>query len=240
MSTPTVDTTAAAKDAWALFWRIFSADKPRRMATLNELGLAPMQSMALMQLRPGEPMTMSAMAHALQCDNSNVTGIADRLEAMGLIERRAAEHDRRVKTLVITELGTRVRGQVELRMSVPPPPLASLSDEDATALRDILQRALDERERALARSDVLRRRADQPRLALLLEDKGRPAGGPSAGEQAREQWARDVGVVEHERWPELDVGGKDPVGLARLELGQRSLLERFGDLVALRADLLRG
>jgi MarR family transcriptional regulator, organic hydroperoxide resistance regulator len=143
MSTPTVGTTAAAKDAWALFWRIFSADKPRRMATLSELGLAPMQSMALMQLRPGEPMTMSAMAHALQCDNSNVTGIADRLEAMGLIERRAAEHDRRVKTLVITELGKQVRDQVERRMSVPPPPLAGLSEDDAIALRDILQRALD-------------------------------------------------------------------------------------------------
>jgi DNA-binding MarR family transcriptional regulator len=142
MSTSTVPGTAA-RDAWALFWRIFSADKPRRMATLNELGLAPMQSMALMQLRPDEPMTMSAMAHALQCDNSNVTGIADRLEAMGLIERRAAEHDRRVKTLVINEMGTQVRGQVERRMSVPPPPLASLSDEDAAALRDILQRALD-------------------------------------------------------------------------------------------------
>jgi MarR family transcriptional regulator, organic hydroperoxide resistance regulator len=142
MSTSTVPGTAA-KEAWGLFWRIFSADKPRRMATLNELGLAPMQSMALMQLRPGEPMTMSAMAHALQCDNSNVTGIADRLEAMGLVERRAAEHDRRVKTLVITELGTTVRGQVETRMSVPPPPLAGLSEDDATALRDILQRALD-------------------------------------------------------------------------------------------------
>jgi MarR family transcriptional regulator, organic hydroperoxide resistance regulator len=144
MSTSTVPSTAA-REAWGLFWRIFSADKPRRMATLNELGLAPMQSMALMQLRPDEPMTMSAMAHALQCDNSNVTGIADRLEAMGLVERRAAEHDRRVKTLVITELGTTVRGQVEKRMSVPPPPLANLSEADATALRDILGRALEGR-----------------------------------------------------------------------------------------------
>jgi MarR family transcriptional regulator, organic hydroperoxide resistance regulator len=142
MSTTAAPGTAA-REAWGMFWCIFSGDKPRRMATLNELGLAPMQSMALMQLRPGEPMTMSAMAHALQCDNSNVTGIADRLEAMGLIERRAAEHDRRVKTLVITDLGTQVRGQVEARMSVPPPPLAGLSEEDAAALRDILQRALD-------------------------------------------------------------------------------------------------
>jgi DNA-binding MarR family transcriptional regulator len=142
MSTSTVSSTAA-KEAWALFWRIFTADKARRMATLNELGLAPMQSMALMQLRPGEPITMSAMAHALQCDNSNVTGIVDRLEAQGLVERRPAEHDRRVKTLVITEKGTKVRDTVEQRMSIPPPPLAGLSDGDAAALRDILQRALD-------------------------------------------------------------------------------------------------
>jgi MarR family transcriptional regulator, organic hydroperoxide resistance regulator len=143
MSTSAVVSTEA-REAWVLFWRIFSADKPRRMATLNELGLAPMQSMALMQLRPGEPMTMSAMAHALQCDNSNVTGIVDRLEAAGLVERRPAEHDRRVKTLVITDDGSRVRAEVERRMSVPPPPLAGLSDADAAALRDILQRALDD------------------------------------------------------------------------------------------------
>src|SRR5215207_6117936 len=104
MSTPTVSSTAA-REAWAMFWRIFTADKPRRMSTLNELGLAPMQSMALMQLRPGEPMTMSAMAHALMCDNSNVTGIVDRLEAQGLVERRPAEHDCRVNETATTEKG---------------------------------------------------------------------------------------------------------------------------------------
>jgi DNA-binding MarR family transcriptional regulator len=142
MSTSTVSSTAA-KEAWALFWRIFTADKPRRMATLNDLGLAPMQSMALMQLRPGEPMPMSALASALMCDNSNVTGIVDRLEAQGLVERRPSEHDRRVKTLVVTPKGIDLRGQVERRMSVPPPPLANLSDEDAATLRDILQRSLD-------------------------------------------------------------------------------------------------
>ena len=142
MSTSTVPSTAA-KEAWALFWRIFTADKPRRMATLNQLGLAPMQSMALMQLRPGEPMPMSALATALMCDNSNVTGIVDRLEALGLVERHPAPHDRRVKTLVVTPKGVELRGEVERRMSVPPPPLADLSDEDAAALLDILTRALD-------------------------------------------------------------------------------------------------
>jgi DNA-binding MarR family transcriptional regulator len=142
MSTSTAS-SAAAREAWSLFWRIFSADKPRRMSTLQELGLAPMQSMALTSLEPDEPMPMSALAQALMCDNSNVTGIVDRLEALGLVERRPAEHDRRVKTVALTERGKTVRGVVQLRMSEPPPPLARLSEEDAVALRGILQRALD-------------------------------------------------------------------------------------------------
>ena len=53
---------------------------------------------------------MSALAAALQCDNSNVTGIVDRLEAQGLVERRPAAHDRRVKTLVVTTEGVELRG----------------------------------------------------------------------------------------------------------------------------------
>jgi DNA-binding MarR family transcriptional regulator len=142
MSTSTVPTTAAS-EAWGLFWRIFSADKPRRMLTLNEIGLAPMQAMALTSLEPDEPMPMSALAGLLMCDNSNVTGIVDRLEALGLVERRPAERDRRVKAVGLTERGRALRGVVQLRMSEPPPPLAGLSDEDAAALRDILTRALE-------------------------------------------------------------------------------------------------
>src|SRR3954471_391218 len=76
--------TSAAQEAWGLFWRIFSADKPRRMAVMTELGLSFQQSMALMRLEPDEPLPMSALAASLQCDNSNVTGIVDRMEAHGL------------------------------------------------------------------------------------------------------------------------------------------------------------
>jgi DNA-binding MarR family transcriptional regulator len=135
--------TTAARDAWGLFWRIFVADKPRRMAVMTELGLSFQQSMALMQLDPDSPLPMSALAHALGCDNSNVTGIVDRLEAAGLAARRPDERDRRVKTVVLTEHGRGVRAEVQRRAGQPPPELARLSDEDASALRDLLQKALD-------------------------------------------------------------------------------------------------
>ena len=132
-----------AEEAWALFWRIFSADKSRRMAVMSELGLSFQQSMALSRLEPDEPVPMSALATALQCDNSNVTGIVDRMEAAGLVERRSFEGDRRVKAVALTPLGESVREQVRRRAGSPPPAIASLSEEDAELLRDVLQRAVD-------------------------------------------------------------------------------------------------
>ena len=106
-----------------------------------ELGLAPMQAFALRNLDPETPMAMSVLAGILHCDNSNITGIADRLEAAGLIERRASASDRRIKTLALTARGIEVRDAVVAVMSVPPPSIASLSEADARTLRDVLRRA---------------------------------------------------------------------------------------------------
>ena len=131
-----------AEEAWTLFWRIFSADKPRRMAVFSELGLSFQQAMALGHLEADEPLPMSALAGALQCDNSNVTGIVDRLEAAGLAERRPAERDRRVKTVALTPHGEAVRDEVRRRAGTPPPEIAALSEEDAAVLRDVLRRAV--------------------------------------------------------------------------------------------------
>src|SRR4051812_42983319 len=113
------------------------------MAVMSELGLSFQQSMALMRLDPDEPLPMSALASALQCDNSNVTGIVDRMEASGLVERRPFEGDRRVKAVALTPLGELVRGQVQSRAGTPPPGIAALSEADTAKLREILQRAVD-------------------------------------------------------------------------------------------------
>jgi DNA-binding MarR family transcriptional regulator len=135
--------TTAAREAWGLFWQIFMRDKRRRWAILSELGISPQQSMAIGALKPGEPMRMSALAEALHCDNSNITGIVDRLEAAGLAERRPDARDRRVKAVVLTEKGEWMQIELHRRAGEPPDTISSLSDADAIALRDILSRALD-------------------------------------------------------------------------------------------------
>jgi DNA-binding MarR family transcriptional regulator len=131
-----------AGEAWSLMGRIFMENRRSWGQRFAELGLAPMQAFALRNLDPDTPMAMSALADVLHCDNSNITGIADRLEAAGLVERRTGERDRRVKTLALTEKGAEVRQAVIDVMSEPPPPIAGLSKEDARTLRDVLRRAV--------------------------------------------------------------------------------------------------
>ena len=131
---------STAAEAWILMHRIHWAEKPRFMAIGQEFDLAPQQGMALRALH--EPRPMGELAKFLACDNSNVTGIVDRLEERGLVTRQPAEHDRRVKLIVLTEEGHRVRREIERRITEPPRAIAALSPADQVALRDILRRAL--------------------------------------------------------------------------------------------------
>ena len=98
-----------AHEAQRFFFEIGMAQRTRVGAELGRLGLSFAQAHALRMLEPDEPLPMSALAERLFCDNSNVTGIVDRLEARGLVERRSAEGDRRVKALTITPAGLELR-----------------------------------------------------------------------------------------------------------------------------------
>jgi DNA-binding MarR family transcriptional regulator len=136
-------TSSPAAEAWALMQRLFGPQRKRFMALAAEHELSPPQLGALKALHPGRPLAMSELAGILGCDNSNVTGIVDRLEYRGLVERRPAEHDRRVKLLALTSAGQELRDDLGDRLHAPPEQLARLSVADQRALRDILARALD-------------------------------------------------------------------------------------------------
>jgi DNA-binding MarR family transcriptional regulator len=133
--------TDPGSEAWSLMHWMMVTHKQRLAAMAQEFELAPQQMIAVRMLGGG-PRKMSDLAQALFCDNSNVTGIVDRLEERGLVRREAAEGDRRVKLLVLTDEGERLRVEVTKRMAEPPPAIASLSENDQRALRDILERAL--------------------------------------------------------------------------------------------------
>src|SRR5512133_4346063 len=131
-----------AHEAQKFFFELGMVQRMKTGAKLAELGLSFSQAHALRLLDPDEPMPMSALAERLFCDASNVTGIVDRLEARGLVERRSAEGDRRVKALAITPAGVALRAVVLEIMREPPAAIAALPPADQRALRDLLARAV--------------------------------------------------------------------------------------------------
>ncbi|MFF2994547.1 MarR family winged helix-turn-helix transcriptional regulator [Streptomyces sp. NPDC057950] len=89
-----------------------------------------------------EPLPMRRLAQKLKCEPSNVTGIVDRLEVRGLVERRPDPSDRRVKLAAATEEGLRVAHSLRESLRFAREPLAGLSREERVSLRDLLQRML--------------------------------------------------------------------------------------------------
>ena len=143
MAATTATDRPPASEAWSLLADLVAGQRGRMMCVCSDLDLAPGQLMALKWLDPETPAPMRELANALSCDNSNVTGIIDRLEERGLVERRAATHDRRVKMLVVTPAGQELRKRIKARMEEPPEPLLRLDPDEQRALRDLLRKALD-------------------------------------------------------------------------------------------------
>ena len=135
----------ARKDTGREAWGLLSSlvYPPPFAAIARELDLRPAAFGTLRML--SQPRTMSEVANALQCDNSNVTGIVDSLEQKGLVRRRPSEEDRRVKLIELTAEGKRVHARLEKAFATPPAWVDALSAEDQRSLRDVLQRAVDAR-----------------------------------------------------------------------------------------------
>ena len=88
---------------------------------------------------------MGEVARGSRCDPSTITGIADRLEERGLVERVPSERDRRVKSLVLTKQGEALRKRLDKRLSDIPQELADLSPAKQLALQDLLRETLSGR-----------------------------------------------------------------------------------------------
>lgn len=129
------------RGVWELLSELHLLQKPRLMALCREFDLFPPQLLVLRTL--DHPRPMREVAATMGCDSSNLTGITDRLEERGLVVRTADPDDRRVKLLVLTEEGKRLRRQVTTQLGQPPAgAVDNLSDRELTQLQRLLAKAL--------------------------------------------------------------------------------------------------
>ena len=136
-----IEAESAAAEVWTLLRTLFGQQRRRFLIAASELDLHPAQAGALLQL--ASPLPMRELADLLACDSSNVTGLVDRLEARGLVARQPSSNDRRVKHVVLTPAGGRLREELLERVGRPAVALERLSAVEQAQLRDLLRRVIE-------------------------------------------------------------------------------------------------
>jgi DNA-binding MarR family transcriptional regulator len=140
MGNPATTRQALAERVWRLMFELLMRSAPQRTGELARRGLTPNDSRALFTLDREEGRAMRSLAEEWGCDPSNATWIVDRLEKLGLAQRRTVPQDRRVKLVVLTAKGQQVRAELLREFHRPPPELAELGREDLAILRRTLEK----------------------------------------------------------------------------------------------------
>src|SRR2546428_9883992 len=115
-----------ALQLWTLLRdRAFASLKDDFTARVAECSLSLPQGKLIREL--ARPESQRELARRLHYDPSNITSLADSLEARGLIERRADAADRRFRLLALTPAGERVRAALGELLAPPPALLPRLT-----------------------------------------------------------------------------------------------------------------
>lgn len=115
-------------------------------AAIGELEVSPglFGMLVIIEANPG--LKQTELAHAARLDRSSLVPALDKLEARGLVTRRASAEDRRVNGLWLTSGGTALLRKLKQRVAHHEQRLArNLSTEEREALVALLQRLLPER-----------------------------------------------------------------------------------------------
>jgi DNA-binding MarR family transcriptional regulator len=130
---------ALARRAWSQLFDFFIGTAPERMTALARRGLTPNDSRGVHSLDPAAGRSMRSLADEWGCDASNATWIVDRLERLGLAERRPDPRDRRVKLVVLTEQGARTKTELLEEFYTPPTALLKLDRAELESLAQAME-----------------------------------------------------------------------------------------------------
>jgi DNA-binding MarR family transcriptional regulator len=116
----------------------------RLAVELEDLGLSHGEVNALAQLEPGAARTVAELQAATGQRASTLTGVLDRLERRGLVERRLNPRDRRSFTVTLTDTGVVAAKRVNQTFrDMEGRVLRAVSQRSAQGFFDVL-RTLDE------------------------------------------------------------------------------------------------
>ncbi len=109
---------------------------------LEAFGLTHTDYWALRSVEGAMP--MKDLAQCMEIDPSYVTLLADRLEGLGLVARQPHPTDRRVKNLVLTAKGKRLKKSIPDKIWDGPNTFSSLTATERAKLKALLSKLLGE------------------------------------------------------------------------------------------------
>lgn len=110
-------------------------------AVAEQYGLTGSQLLVLKMLEPVGQLSLSDLSARIRAKNSTVTGIIDRMERDGIVQRRRSDEDRRVVHIVLTAKGKKLAGSAKTDpMQLFRALLEDLSPRDAADLERIMKK----------------------------------------------------------------------------------------------------
>jgi DNA-binding MarR family transcriptional regulator len=159
--TALADVPAGHKDELRLWLRMLACTTliegciRRRLREQFGTTLPRFDMLAQLERAPPEGLTLGELSRRMMVSNGNITGLAARLEAEGLVERRAMQGDRRAQVLRLTLRGRRdFRRQSGVHEAWVAELFQDLSAADRAALFRLLGRAKASVRAALDREEA--------------------------------------------------------------------------------------
>ncbi|MBZ4660007.1 MAG: transcriptional regulator, MarR family [Desulfacinum sp.] len=108
---------------------------------ISHLNVTAVQGLVLAFLADEDRVTSARLGQRVQLDSATLTGILDRLERLGFVERRKNPHDRRSILICLTDEGKRVaREIIRISREANASFLKEISQEEEALFRSLLVR----------------------------------------------------------------------------------------------------
>lgn len=108
---------------------------------LSEIGITASQHAVLSALGHEDGLSLTQIARRVFLDNPATTGLVDRLEKDGLVERKRVSADRRVINIYLTEKGNGILNTIDSIATGTDKDITSvLSQDELMIFRDMLNR----------------------------------------------------------------------------------------------------
>lgn len=111
---------------------------------LSDIGITASQHAVLSALAHEDGLSLTQIARRIFLDNPATTGLVDRLERDGLVQRHRVSSDRRVINIYLTKKGKSILSTIdEIATKLDTDIMSVLSKEEKKALKNMLNRIWD-------------------------------------------------------------------------------------------------